>query len=72
MSTEKIAHFITETSFEQLPIEAIDITKRAVLDCVGVTIAGIEEPGSRIVIEYVKEIGGTSEAGVIGTGYKAP
>lgn len=52
-----MARFIAETSYGQLPEGAVNNAKRAVLDCLGVTLAGGEELGSKIIIDYVKGLG---------------
>jgi len=72
MSTEKIARFICQTAYEQIPNQAVELAKRCILDCLGCALAGGEEPGSKIIVECVKEEGGKEEAGVIGAGFKAP
>ncbi len=72
MSTEKLAKFVVETSYESLPAEAIRSAKQAIVDCLGCALAGSADEGSKILGEYVKEIGGKPEAGVIGAGFMAP
>ena len=67
--TEKIAKFIEQMSYEQLPATAIDAGKRSILDCLGVALAGGEETAGRIISEYAKGTG-KPEAGVIGGGFK--
>jgi 2-methylcitrate dehydratase PrpD len=63
--TERIAQFIAETGYEHIPGEAVRIAKRAILDWVGVSIAGSKEPVTRIVFEQVKGMKAVGEAGVI-------
>ncbi len=70
MSTEKLARYIVETNYEQIPNEALDVTKKLILDTLGVTLAGCNEPGSKLITEYVKEEENKPEAGVIGGGFK--
>ena len=70
MTTEKIARFIANTSYEKVPGEAIHIAKMCLLDCLGVALAGTTESTSKIITEYVREMGGKPESGVIGGGYK--
>ncbi len=69
MFTEEIAGFIAEISYEQLPIEAINTGKMAILDCLGVTLASCEEISGKIISEYVRDAG-RPEAGIIGRGFK--
>ena len=57
MTTEKIARFIANTSYENIPREAIHIAKMCLLDCLGVALAGTTESTSKIITEYVKEMG---------------
>jgi len=67
MFTEEIAKFIAEISYEQLPTAAIEASKMAIIDCLGVTLAGGEEISGKIISQYVKDAG-KPEAGVIGGG----
>ena len=39
----RLAAFITETSYEQLPKEMVELSKRAMIDTVGVALAGWNE-----------------------------
>ena len=66
--TEKIAQFIAETRYEHIPGEAVRIAKRAILDWVGVTIAGANEPITRLLFEHVQRMKAVGEAGVISKG----
>jgi len=72
VSTEKLAKFVVETSYESLPAEAIRSAKQAIVDCLGCALAGSAEGGSKILGEYVKEKGCSPEAGIIGGGFMAP
>ena len=67
--TERIAKFIEQMSYEQLPVAAIEVSKRSILDCLGVALAGCDEDAGRIISEYAKDTG-KPEAGVIGGGFK--
>ncbi|MFC1816875.1 MmgE/PrpD family protein [Thermodesulfobacteriota bacterium] len=71
MITEKMAEFIVNTDFEQIEPQVIDIAKNAVLDFLGVTLAGSLENSSKLIAEYTKEEDSKPEAGVIGSGFKA-
>ncbi len=65
VETEKLSKFIAETDFEYIPKEAVHVAKKAILDWAGVTIAGSNEPVTRILAEQVKRMGAIGEAGVI-------
>lgn len=68
--TEKLASFVVETSFKTLPKEAVTKTKEATLDCLGVILSAVDDPIGRIIIKYVKGMGGVPEAGVAGGGFR--
>jgi 2-methylcitrate dehydratase PrpD len=71
--TEQVAHLITETTYEQLPPDAVTQAKRALLDTIGVTLAGHREEAGRIITQWVQEAGGSQEAVVLGTAlYTSP
>ena len=69
-TTKKLAEFIVETRFEQIPKEAVEMAKHAFLDCVGVALAGSIAPPGRIAIELVRENRGQPKAAVIAGGQK--
>ncbi len=64
--TEKLAKFVVETSFEEMPEEAATKVKHRLLDTLGVALAGSRQPGSKIITNLVKRLGGKPVAGVIG------
>ncbi|MFC2060724.1 hypothetical protein ACFLTZ_06550 [Chloroflexota bacterium] len=53
---------IAETRFDNIPKQAINLSKRALLDGLGVTMAGSREPLSRILQKYLIEMGGKPTA----------
>ena len=48
----KLVAFITETTYEQLPQQLVDLSKKAIIDTIGVSLAGWHEPA----VESVKNI----------------
>jgi 2-methylcitrate dehydratase PrpD len=67
------ADFIVGTRYDQLKPEIILQSKKLILDLMGVSLAGyklMEFP--RLVVSYMKELGGTREATVIQTKKKFP
>ena len=68
--THEIADLILDTSYNKLPKEAVAIAKNCFLDTIGVALAGLNEPASKIALDYVKENGGKPEAGIIGSSLK--
>jgi 2-methylcitrate dehydratase PrpD len=69
-ATEKIARFIMETGYENIPREAVEKAKRTALDCIGAALAGVGEPVSQTITAYVKNLGGPSQSSVFGAGCK--
>ena len=65
--TEQLARLIAETTYKQLPVDAITQAKRALLDTTGVTLAGHGEAAGQIITSFVKDSGGHQEAAILGT-----
>ncbi len=70
MTTEDLSRFIAETKYADIPKEAIGIAKKAVLDFLGVAIAGSNEPAAGILSRHVKEMGAVGKARVFGGKYR--
>jgi 2-methylcitrate dehydratase PrpD len=69
-ATEKIARFIADTGYEDIPRDAVDKAKRTALDCLGASLAGVAEPVSQAIAGYVMKLGGPLQASVFGAGVK--
>jgi 2-methylcitrate dehydratase PrpD len=69
--TARISQFVTETHFDRIPPQALDTAKIAVLDSLGVALAGSRETSTKICAEIVRQEGGLQEAVVIGQGFKS-
>ena len=69
-ASERLARFVVET--ESVPEDAIAQAKRALLDTLGVTLAGSREESARIVADWVREQGGRAEVAVLGRSFRAP
>src|SRR5947209_5105369 len=52
--TEKLAHFVASTDFTAIPVAAREQATRAILDTIGVMLAGSREDCSRIAAEVVR------------------
>ena len=71
--TEQLARLIAKTTYEQLPVSAVTRAKRALLDTIGVTLAGHGEAAGQIITEFVKDAGGHQIAAILGTAlYTSP
>jgi len=68
--TEQVARFVVETNLNDIPQKTVQYAKELALSNLGSIIWGSTLPAGRIVTRFVRDIGGTPEAGVIGGGYK--
>src|SRR5216683_89265 len=66
-ATSAIAEFIAKSRWEDFPAGAVDAARRAILDCLGVMLAGSVEPAARIVTDIARSEGGAPLATVVGT-----
>ena len=69
--TKKAAEFVVQTSFDSIPRGALKVAKTALLDCVGVMLAGSKEESARICARLAEEERSIREATVIGQGFKS-
>lgn len=69
-ATEEIARFIVKKGFKDIPPEAVKMAKRGILDSLGVALAGSTSPQGKIIIQHVKENGGTPESTVLAGGFR--
>lgn len=68
--TRKLAQFVCETNFNDLPEKALTKAKECFLDWQGVALAGTLDPASQIITQYVMTSGGKPEASIIGSDFK--
>src|SRR5688572_28572812 len=66
-TTQRMARFITEAKFEDIPTPAVNLAKLCLLDAVGCAIYGTTRPLGRIFTGLVDELGGKPVARVLGT-----
>jgi 2-methylcitrate dehydratase PrpD len=69
--TAKIAEFVVNTKYENIPPKAIETGKLAVRDCLGVALAGSKEEDAKICAEIARQEAAKEEATVIGQGFKS-
>ena len=69
--TARIARFVVETEFQKIPSEAVQMAKTALLDCLGVALAGSKEPSARICADIARQEHAKEESSVIGQGFKS-
>ncbi len=69
-TTRTLAQFIADTDFENLPPPVVEAAKIAILDGVANMVAGSVQELADIIGRYVRDAGGSSQASVVGWGYK--
>ncbi len=71
--TDTLASYAAAARYEQLPTEAIDAAKLIVLDTIGAMLLGSlpAYSASRLIGDYVRDLGGAPECTIIGRGFKA-
>jgi 2-methylcitrate dehydratase PrpD len=73
MSTQAIARNIVNTTFDNLPEETVEATKKSILDILGVMFPPTTLVNTCLsVYELVKDAGGNPESTIIGFGGKVP
>jgi 2-methylcitrate dehydratase PrpD len=65
--TEAAAQFINGLQGRTIPDEALRRAKTAILDCVGVAVAGARFSSSLMLLDFIRECGGAPQATVLGT-----
>src|SRR5499426_1029005 len=66
-ATSHLAEVVTKSRWEDCPVEAVEAARRAILDCLGVMLAGSVEPAARIVTDVARAEGGSPLATVVGS-----
>jgi 2-methylcitrate dehydratase PrpD len=64
--TLALAERVAGTEFDRMPENAREVAKQALLDFIGVAVAGINEPLSRILCDEAADQGGHPQAQLIG------
>ncbi len=67
-ATSLLAEFVTKSRLDDCPEAAVDAARRAILDCLGVMLAGSTEPAARILQQVALAEGGAPLCTVVGTG----
>ena len=69
-ATETIAKWIVDTSYEDIPPDAIRVANESCFDLLGVILAGSTEPVGEIIRQYVGDLGGAPEATILASGQR--
>jgi 2-methylcitrate dehydratase PrpD len=73
METEKkLAQYISDTNYDDLPKEPVDTIKNVILTVLGTTIAGASAEGCEALVNQVRDWGGKEEATILIYGGKVP
>src|SRR5215472_771597 len=67
-ATTAVADFIAKTRWEDLPPAAVSAARGAIIDCLGVMLAGAGEPSARILQTVALAEGGSPLCTIVGTG----
>ena len=68
--TAKIAQFVVNVKYENVPPKAVETAKIAVRDCLGVALAGSQEEDAKICAQIARQENAKEETTVIGQGFK--
>jgi 2-methylcitrate dehydratase PrpD len=68
--TAKLAGFVTDLNYKDIPPKALQTAKIAVRDCLGVALAGSREEDAKICAEIARQENAKEETSVIGQGFK--
>jgi len=66
-ATALLAEFVTKSRPEDCPKTTVEAARRAILDCLGVMLAGSIEPAARILQRVAQAEGGSPLCSVVGT-----
>lgn len=64
--TRDLAGIVAKLSFDDLPVQVVEIAKRVLFDSVGCALGGHVIPRSRIITEFVRDSGAGGRASIIG------
>ena len=68
MLTKKLAEFVINTNISDVPQEALNGARDALIDTIGCALAGASEEACRIVVRFLRTQGGNEQAMVWGVG----
>lgn len=67
ISEEKLADFIVNTKSEDIPDEAYRAAREAIFDCIGVMLAGADQPLGKMIQKFVSDQGGSGDCTIVGS-----
>jgi 2-methylcitrate dehydratase PrpD len=66
--TRKVAEFVHETTFADIPAAAVENAKLQILDTIGIGLAALDQPVAKTIQSYLRAMGGEPVATVLGMG----
>ena len=69
-TVEKLAQFVVDTKYEDLPNDVVHATKYLLLDSIGCGLASVTTDRGKMSIAMAKKMGGPPESSIIGVGDK--
>ncbi|UCG82175.1 MAG: MmgE/PrpD family protein [Dehalococcoidia bacterium] len=69
-ATRELSKWILDASYIDFPNETVDCAKGLIMKSVAGMVVGSREPLGKKIIRYLSGLGGTSEAGVVGAGFR--
>ena len=69
--TSRLASFVVDTSFSDIPGEVVQKSKEMMLNAAGVGLAGAREKEGQIVTEYVQLVGGEPQCTIMAAGFRS-
>jgi len=66
--TQKIIDFSIQSAYEDLPEEAVTVTKWYILDHIGNALGGYRTIRGKALVDLALDLGGKSESTLIGSG----
>ena len=68
--TRKVASYVVNTCFSDIPTEAIQKAKECFLDSLGATLGGSLLPSSRLATQFAQTVFGPGKSRILGTGHR--
>src|ERR1700712_1673640 len=69
-ATLALGTFIAQLEFDKIPADVVAKAKECVLDGLGCCLFGVTQPWTQMVLDMVREQGGTPQAAVPGTNFR--
>jgi 2-methylcitrate dehydratase PrpD len=67
-STRILARFVLDTTFENLDADLLRHIRRNITDCLGVGLGGVDNSVTELLLDHLRELGGSPQATVWGIG----